>query len=968
MRRFGLTLVALCATAALLPAVPASAAGLAKPALQTPAAGASVQALPAFTWGNVKGAEQYEVQVAADQRFGSIVTARSVKTVNTAFTVPEAVANGEYFWRVRAIDADGKAGPWAGTRNVTKDWNLTPQLLAPDGVLPVYYPAEPLVLRWGDVDGAYRYIVTVASDPTLAQSVIGSKTVETAGTVFALPGALSAGTYHWAVQPVDARGHKGARSAVGKFTWGWKSDLTMNAPKEMRSAARVGGGAVSDPELSWTRVPGASGYEVQINFTDSFAAGSMVESATTIGTRYSPKAVLSNNTYHWRVRPLDVNGNPTGWLPSQSFVKSFDTLAPTVPGLHVSDNLGQSHKSSAEVPAVKHPLFEWEPVSGASGYEIQTAEQKTVGQSKFCDWAGARWARTPNTAWSPIVRPDVAAPGASSRGLPILDTPELHEPKFTNGVAYCVRVMAIADFSYTPTQDDVLSDWTYVHNGAGAPAGNVSTNSNAPAFVYVKPDQLAAVGDPAQDAAMNQDDYLSPASPASLKETPVLRWKPVPGAKGYWVIIGRDPQLTNVRDVAFVHQPQHAPRTTLRDETTEYFWGVLPSFGDDGSLVPTDVTDENRRQFSKSSDPAELFEVVVDGQPTFHWSEVLGAKSYRLQVSTDPNFKDSDKELDRIDTASTAYTPTKTYPVDTELFWQVTARAAVRIDDGDVTRKEAFLNPSRRGSFRRKLPVPVPAADNAQGGLAIPALRWSPVDGAVGYDVHVDQADGTRKDFSVKAAAFTPSTWYGTGVWSWQVRAVFPGDTHGAYSPSIPFARFIPAPPKARAERTKDRVVIAWEGLRNVERYKVEISADSSFGKIVERGNVDGTAFAPELDAIGYRSGGTLHWRVAAVDEGNNIGAFATGTLTLARRLSVRGFGAPRSRRTNLVRVTVADLGRKRIKGAKVVISGLGVKVTRKSGKDGRVLVRIRPRRKGNLTIKATKKGFSPATTKLRVR
>jgi hypothetical protein len=966
LRRIALACVAV---ASCLVAVPAEAASLKAPKLSSPADGASVQTLPPFEWGKVAGAEKYEFQVAADARFGSIITKRGFRTGNTVATVTKAAPNGNYFWRVRGIDKAGKAGPWSVDRDLIKAWDFKPALSAPTGGLAVNYPSEPLILRWGDVDHATKYLVTIASDPSLAQLVVNDKPIETSATGYTIPGALAPGAYYWAVQPVNAQGHKGARSDVGKFVWGWNSGVSLSDPAEMRADARVSAPVLSDPELSWAAVPGASAYEVQVNFFESFSAGSMVQSAKTIGTRFSPTVALPNNTYYWRVRPLDVNGNESGWSPTKTFTKSFDTLAPTVPGLRVRDNEADPFRDRGtqdELPIVQHPLFDWESVPGASGYEIQTAEYKTSAP-KFCDWSNSRWARTANTAWSPIANSfGTTPPGVATWGPPIQDLPTFHDPQFVAGKPYCVRVLAIANFKNHPYEDDILSEWTYIHNGPGAPASKVSTGSNSPAFVYEAPAQPALTGDSAQDVVMNVDDYQAPAAGSGNGETPVLRWKAVPGARSYWVIIARDEQFTNVPEIVLTHQPQHAPRTTFRDESTAYWWVVVPARQLDGSEYITGISDNSKRSFNKSSASPELLEpspdALIGGQPRFHWKGALGAKKYKLQVSTDATFKDSARELDTVMTTSTAYTPTKTYPADTVLYWRVTA---IAVDRREI---DIELKPSEPGTFRRTLPVPTTAGDNPLGGSAIPSLRWAPVPGAVGYDVHVDQADGRQKDFKTSASAFTPTAWYGIGVWRWQVRAVFPGDAHGAYGPPVPFARFIPAPGKAQAERSKDRVLIRWEGLRNVRNYKIEIATDSSFGTVVDSADMDGNAYAPDTSGTAFQRGGTLFWRVAAVDEGNNIGAYANGTLTLSRRLVVTSTGKARRRRTVILTVQVADAGRKSISGAKLTLKGAGVKITRKTPKSGRVALRIRPRKKGTITITATKKGYSAGSTKLRVR
>ena len=48
-------------------------AALRAPALQSPAASASVESVPTFTWGAVKGAAEYEFQISDDAKFNSIV-------------------------------------------------------------------------------------------------------------------------------------------------------------------------------------------------------------------------------------------------------------------------------------------------------------------------------------------------------------------------------------------------------------------------------------------------------------------------------------------------------------------------------------------------------------------------------------------------------------------------------------------------------------------------------------------------------------------------------------------------------------------------------------------------------------------------------------------------------------------------------------------------------------------------------
>jgi large repetitive protein len=332
----------IAAIAMLVPAADAQAAPFASrsPRPEAPAAGATVQALPSFTWKAVKGADQYEFQLAGDRRFGSIVlgTGRgkgSFRTRNTVATVDKTIPDGRYFWRVRAISGGGRAGKWASTRAVTKEWSVAPQLTQPANGATVSWPSDSLVLNWDPVGHATTYLVSIATDPGLSNLVVGdaSKPVETQGTVYALKSALAPGTYYWAITPLDAEGHRGTRSRTASFTWSWPSrsaQLTVSDNEDKVAE-------VFDPRLNWAPVPGAARYQVEISTAQSFPTGSVVCCTDpTTGTSLSPAKLLANNTGSgvpgdpeqfgnwWRVRAVDADGNAGQW----NYGAPFDATYP----------------------------------------------------------------------------------------------------------------------------------------------------------------------------------------------------------------------------------------------------------------------------------------------------------------------------------------------------------------------------------------------------------------------------------------------------------------------------------------------------------------------------------------------------------------------------------------------------------------------------------------------------------------
>jgi hypothetical protein len=279
---------------------------------------------------------------------------------------------------------------------------------------------------------------------------------------------------------------------------------------------------------------------------------------------------------------------------------------------------------------------------------------------------------------------------------------------------------------------------------------------------------------------------------------------------------------------------------------------------------------------------------------------------------------------------------------------------------------------SETRTFRRRLPVPEPDGGNPLAGEAIPALTWSPVQGAVSYDMHVEQADGTKRNFNMQSTAFTPVAFYGTGIWRWQVRANFNtglSPVSGGYSRLIPFARRIATPAGARTTKARRGIVLAWNPASQARQYRLQISTSEAFTTVVETATTENASYAPRMDHPAFRSGQPLFWRVATVDEGLNVGGYATSPLHRGRPMRVRLSGSLRAGRAGTVRVVVKDTRKRPVAGARVQVEGPRLRMRpRRTGRRGTVALRVRPARRGTVTFKVDKRGYAPASARLRVR
>jgi hypothetical protein len=124
-------------------------------------------------------------------------------------------------------------------------------------------------------------------------------TEKTVATELALPAWLPHASYLWRVAAVDD-GVQGAWSRNGTFTRGWRSRPELLSPA-------VGAAVAGRPTFSWTPVPGASAYQLQVSTSSTFAGGSPLE-ATGPATRRRRCGHLLHDPH--RVTPFTGRARP----------------------------------------------------------------------------------------------------------------------------------------------------------------------------------------------------------------------------------------------------------------------------------------------------------------------------------------------------------------------------------------------------------------------------------------------------------------------------------------------------------------------------------------------------------------------------------------------------------------------------------------------------------------------------------
>jgi hypothetical protein len=125
---------------------------------------------PTFRWGSVPGAATYELMIRNAVTGATVLNPKGLTT--TSWTPPAALANGQYRWMVKAVNAQNFSSLWSATTIFFTGGQTT--MSTPKGVINEGRPQ----FTWDSVDGAVRYELTVVragtSTPVIFQQSLTS--------------------------------------------------------------------------------------------------------------------------------------------------------------------------------------------------------------------------------------------------------------------------------------------------------------------------------------------------------------------------------------------------------------------------------------------------------------------------------------------------------------------------------------------------------------------------------------------------------------------------------------------------------------------------------------------------------------------------------------------------------------------------------------------------------------------------
>ena len=712
------------------------------------------QGRPTLKWNAVSGAAKYEVY-RARSRSGEYIKYSTV--TGTSYTNTSYIENGNtYYYKVRALDANGTAGAWSSIVSVTYKQTL-PAPIVTGGNDSQGRPT----LKWNAVSGAAKYEVYRAR--SLNGDYIKYSTVT--GTSYTNTSYIENGnTYYYKVRALDANGTAGAWSSIVSVTY-----------KQTLSAPTVTGGndAQGRPTLTWKVVTGAAKYEV---YRARSMNGDYVKYSTVTGTSYTNTSYIEDgNTYYYKVRALKSDGTAGAWSSIVSVTYKKTHSAPSVTG--GNDAQGR-------------PTLKWKAVTGAAKYEVYRARSKDGDYIKYSTVTGTSYTNISyiengNTyyykvralksdgtagAWSSIVSVTYRKPAAAT----------VASGKCGDSAAWKLDAAGTLTISGSgKTWDFIDEDWN-----ANAPWYDVSLRLRIKKVVVEKGityvgtwafydcSEMTSVSLPTTLETMGADVFMyctgltsvtipdgvtfisgdffrgctslkSVTLPDSLRETGGCTFMyctsltsvrlPATLLSISWQMFKDCKSLTSLtipRSVVDVKQDAFSGCTALKNVTytgTTADWKALTIYSGNEALTRANVRCTGSTVLTA---PTLTLSVSKKGQPTLKWSAVSGAAGYQLWCSYDSGDGTGPwyHWLTNLDKGTASFTD------DRELEKGRTYTYKVRA----VTSSGAVGSFSKEVTFTYN-PAASLAAPTVTAGLddqGYPALTWPAVPDAARYEVY----------------------------------------------------------------------------------------------------------------------------------------------------------------------------------------------------------------------------------------
>ncbi|MEM2481278.1 MAG: hypothetical protein QXG14_04550, partial [Candidatus Hadarchaeales archaeon] len=305
---------------------------------------------PTFRWEHQEGEniENYELEIYDNAGSLLLVDNSPVKWYDPENTLPD----GQYRWRVRAIDRAGNLGAWSENFIFLIDSTPppAPSLLSPENNCPPMHVLGPTLL-WEAVSDMtpVTYELQVSEDENFNQAVVWAKGLTENSY---LPEETLSGTFYWRVRARDAAGNVSEWSETWVFTNYSHPPRVTNVLVDWKVNPRKVAG--NHPWISWTFVDedndSQRGAHIQVSVGSPGDRMDYCDPDLTENYIMYLSGLLTRGTIHYvRVRVRDNLGVWGPWSDDYNFQLNHP---PRIENLRINGEF--------EAVNIGRPIFSWD--------------------------------------------------------------------------------------------------------------------------------------------------------------------------------------------------------------------------------------------------------------------------------------------------------------------------------------------------------------------------------------------------------------------------------------------------------------------------------------------------------------------------------------------------------------------------------------------------------------------------------
>jgi len=315
----------------------------------------TAQPLVRLAWLADEAASGYDVEISRDAGFSALSARLQSQTGSIA---TDSLAEGEYWWRVRARYASARGAQVTGrpARFVIRKREAPPVVAIPapeTKISTAQLAAQQAAISWQGDPEFSRYRLEVARSPEFAQVVYRE---ETSVNFSRIRPDMAEGRYFWRVTGIDQQGKPGSTSPVASVEVTKPMPPVLMTPAE--GAMLVGEGAGVDIVFSW-QDPNRGGF-ARLELSAEQGFGRIERTQPVRGN--AARLTVPLGQWWWRVALTDPAGREIAAPASRSLTVSRALGLPGLVSPAAGTEIDMSRANSIE--------FRWEAVEGADAYEF----------------------------------------------------------------------------------------------------------------------------------------------------------------------------------------------------------------------------------------------------------------------------------------------------------------------------------------------------------------------------------------------------------------------------------------------------------------------------------------------------------------------------------------------------------------------------------------------------------------------